>query len=158
MSWKSPESWNEPSPQHWLFPNLGIDGNLNTQTSNSLPAQSWSTYLYLLPRVNMEYVLSDKIRFYSDSSDYISIVDIGILTEGGWQNVYTGGYNKGEWVEKPIPNGPVKISQIRIRFYSECEESETAYIQEFQYNHLASRSLVDGSLARRNLIAGGLIR
>ena len=153
MGWKSPTG--HTTPTNWSYPEEAYDGDADIYTYCQVPPVSWSSYLELLIS---PVILCDKIRFYPLSGYNIPAVDVDVYCNGTWCDVYEGGFIVEEWNEKIIPNGPFAVSKARIRFYNNHPTaSRTSRLGEFDFNQIAARPLVNGSLAGGNQIGKGLV-
>jgi hypothetical protein len=163
MSWETPPYDNESEPSQWSSPHLSHDNDLGTVADQTVDGLQWTTFLELwFADGEHLYKLCDKIRVnVEDTGGYSPALDIDACIDGGWAHIYEGSISPAhpDWMEIPIPGGPVKLAIIRIRFYNSEEESSNRFlIYEVQYNYIASRPLVNGSLAQSGLVTGGLVR
>ncbi len=143
----------------WVNVSMVYDENTGTSAYRSILKQSWSSFIEL---VVLPATLCNKIRFYIDTytSSYITLVDVDVYYEGGWHNVYNGAFTKGEWNEQSIPDGSFVVSRVRLSFYNNHPLTTIrVYLDEFDFNQIAVRPLVNGSLASGSLLIGkGLAR
>jgi len=135
--WVSPTGFSDPGSTWSTEPNA-YDGNLSTNTSTSVPANDWSTYLEL----NIASALCDGIRFYIDYPvDNITLIDIDVYRGGAWVDVYQGAWTEDQWEEKTFTAGVV--TKARIRFYNNDSGPRAAYLEEFDFLSAGGMALYD---------------
>jgi len=72
---------------------------------------AWGPFLYLIRPAAM----CDRIRFYATANNNIDQVNIDVLKDGVWTDVYSGVFADKVWVEKSFARG--QVTQARIQFH-----------------------------------------
>jgi len=121
-SWQDPTGFSDPGVA-WHDEADAYDNNTSTYAYNTCRFESWSSFIYLTRAA----VISNKIRF---NARYDAIgqnkIDIDVLKDGVWVDVYEGDYDDNTTTEKDFTQG--SVTQIRVRFYSSAS-SPTWYVQ-----------------------------
>jgi hypothetical protein len=156
MSWKYPESWEDPTST-WNNEQYALDNNEMTYAQAWCPENGFTQYLYFFPRSDKGYVLCDKVRLYSEN-DFEGEYALQAYTDH-WFSIDSGDYDRECLYERDIPGGPLMIKEFRIAFTNDSDEDEPARLNEFQFSEVVtnvSHSLVNGSLADGGLTGKGL--
>ncbi len=129
MSWYLFSSFSDPSGD-WLEETLMYDNNTSTRgycLKTSIPNDSWGEFVYLI-RSGLQ---SKKLRMYIDQFEAGEYqIDIDVLRDGSWANVYQGNVSDYTYTEKTFTAGVV--TQVRIRIYRPAAVGWSARLWEIQ--------------------------
>jgi type II secretory pathway pseudopilin PulG len=111
--WVTPTGYTDTS-NTWDNETFAYDDTVDTYTSSyhNMNSPQWSQYLYF----DHAPMYVNKIRFYARGGTEVSTIDIGILKDGQWVDLYQGPFADQQWVEISFPES--LISQARVRFYA----------------------------------------
>lgn len=114
VGWVFPSGSSDPSGD-WQNESYAYDDNISTYARDYHAIndpQQWSEFLYF----DYPSTPADKLRFYARDGSEVSSVDVDIMENGSWSDVYEGSFEDKQWVEKTFSEGV--ITQVRIRFYT----------------------------------------
>lgn len=132
MTWVSPTNFVDDDSV-WNSETNAYDGNVETDADTRISPNSWSSYLELTHAA----LNCDKIRFYATYySGFVDQISIDVYYEGGWHNIYEGGYATEEWVEKTIPAGTKLVTAAQVKFYNDHYLQQDAALFEFEFNEV----------------------
>jgi hypothetical protein len=158
--WVSPTaSFTDPSPplpnsggwsnQTAAYDDEGLTGSILTHTINDA---SPGSYLYLTSAA----LQADKIRFQAKKTPEITSIDIWLLLNGVWTNVYPSAtFNDAAggtvWNEVSFAAG--SVTQARVRFSVPANYGLTLMLYEFDFHTVGIEhcaAFVDGAFAGAN--------
>ena len=110
--WVNPTGYSDPG-NVWVNEEKAYDDDLSTYTEweESGPILQWGSFLEL----TTDPISCDKIRFYFRDTFSISVIDIDVLKEGSWVDVYEGPFTTYGWVGKSFTEGSVTKARFRFR-------------------------------------------
>lgn len=111
--WVTPTGYSNPDSK-WEDELNVYDDDTNTYARcyHNINDPVWGPFLYFTRGT----ITSDRIRFWATTDGYyIDSVDVDVLRNGAWTNVYEGAFSNKQWVEKTFTQGTV--TQARIRFH-----------------------------------------
>lgn len=110
--WVSPTGHQDPG-NLWLNESLVYDDELASLSSafHNINDPEWSPYLIL----THPPIPCDAVRFYAKRDSIIDQVNVDVYRDGGWVDVYQGGFNNKQWVELAFTQGTVSQSRISFR-------------------------------------------
>jgi len=123
----------------WENVHFVFDDELGTYTRRlrAYGEGQWSSWLYL----THPEIYSDKIRFWAHEPYAIDSVQVEVLRDGSWINVYSGSFPDGQWVEASFASG--KVSQARIKFHMTFANHYFYYlVHEFDFWKIAEKPSV----------------
>jgi len=128
MGWVKPTSYSDPSGS-WINETYAYDGQVWTWASCAIAlAYTWGGFLYL----TRAGIRCNKIRYYLSHTGYpASEVDVDVLRDGVWVDVYQGPPEEGAWVEKEFTEGTV--TQARVRYCSGAQPLTDGGLNEFEF-------------------------
>jgi len=133
VGWVSATNYNDPTSQ-WEDETGAYDDNLNTPVRNyhDMGENQWSSFIYL----SRSIILSDGIRFYARNGAQVSSIDLDVLLDGNWEDVFQGSFDDKRWVEKSFTEG--MVSQVRVRFRAASQNQGFYWeLYEFDFRKLA---------------------
>jgi len=99
----------------WNYPELARDDSIETWAWEGTGKQSWTAFITL----SHAALLCSKIRFMpKDTAWKFTLVDVDVYYDGGWHNVYQGGFSRDVWNEKDL-GGCYQVTEMRLRFYND---------------------------------------
>lgn len=150
-AWTTPTGHSDPEAG-WSYETNAYDENVETRAlggPTSIYYPSWTDFLYL----TFPSAISNKLRFYAwYDPDLSKKVDVDVLRDGVWTNVYEGAFADHAWVEKTFTEGTV--TEIRIRFYVNCISAKLYEIDLWQVSESGGEMYVvllawDGSTLKK---------
>jgi len=129
MPWVSPSSHVDEAGLWWEEPNI-YDKDINTRgrDSEGIYVCNYGSFLRLLLTAGIQ---CNKLRFMVYATNKASI-DIDVLKDGVWTDVYYGDPGTGDWVEVEFPEG--EVTEARIRFHEDSDPvHHDRYVYEFQF-------------------------
>ena len=141
--WEAPAPTPTPTPTpstgQWVSPTGYIDGggwyqdyniydeDVNSRAHQYVGPYSWSSFMELTHAPTQ----SDRVRFNALRDSEFVLVDLDVLRNGSWENVYYGDYTNHQWVETSFTQG--SVSAARLRFYKTSGGNRAVYFYEFDF-------------------------
>jgi len=149
MGWVSPTSHDDPDGQ-WDNEADAYDGS--TESFANTIVNQWQHWVRLILPSN---IICDKIRLNAsqwtgtENEDVTVRIQVYNVIASAWLLVDDCVFNSHTWTEKLIPPTAKWISQARVWWSEKTGVSAFASMRlwEFEFNEIASRPLVGGSLA-----------
>jgi len=115
-AWTSPTGFEDPDSAWDKEPDAyDEDTNTSAITIDAVGPKSWSSYIILTLAASIQ---ANKLRFNAYYFDpYINKIDIDVLKDGAWVDVYEGSYDDRSWIEKSFTQGAV--TKVQVRFYND---------------------------------------
>jgi hypothetical protein len=139
-AWVSPTGHDNPGDK-WDFPTFAYDESLGTAALQLNVSSGWDGFLYL---TLSNPIVCNKVRFnakYDES--VISQVDVDVLKDDVWVDVYQGPFEDRVWLEKSFASG--NVTQMRIRFYHEAEYTDALLYEVDFWEITGGTPIVEGS-------------
>jgi prepilin-type N-terminal cleavage/methylation domain-containing protein len=111
--WILPTGYLDPD-NVWENPENAYDDTIFTlaRSYHNINAPQWSSYLYLTHAA----LPINSIKFYARDGGEVDGIEVDVLKDGNWLNVYTGAFTDKQWVQADFAQGAV--TQARIRFHA----------------------------------------
>jgi type II secretory pathway pseudopilin PulG len=111
--WILPNGYLDPD-NVWENPENAYDDTIFTlaRSYHNVNAPQWSSYLYLTHAA----LPINSIKFYARDGGEVDGIEVDVLKDGNWQNVYAGAFTDKQWVQADFAQGAV--TQARTRFHA----------------------------------------
>ena len=129
--WVSPTGFEDPD-NAWVNEPLAYDENTGTNayTSVKVPLLTWTKFLHLTVD---SAIYCNALRFYAYGGLPLDrfAIDIDLLVEGEWVDIYEGDFDGVVWVEKNF--SICFTSEVRIRFWAK-DSYATWYARLYEFD------------------------
>jgi len=128
MSWRSPTGgYDGGGPFPWGYIPNAYDENTTTQALAYAWAYEWTNFLVL----TVASILCDRIRYFVGYAfGWVDQIDVDVLKDGVWTDVFQGMPSWNVWEEKTFSQG--NVTAMRIRFHMWIE-TDYGYVYEADF-------------------------
>lgn len=130
--WVSPTGHSDPDSK-WSDEAKAYDDDTGTAATNIVSSDSWGSYIHLTHAA----LNGNKLRYRSEQVPMVNKIDIDILKDGVWVDVYEGSPGTtNTWHEKTFSQG--LVTEVRIRFYNDAAILTQVSLKEFDFYQVAT--------------------
>jgi hypothetical protein len=124
-AWVKPDGFSDPN-NTWTNETLAYDDNTATCACEIVSGGSFGNFIYF----TFSSMISNKLRYFAEGlvGTAGGKIDIDVLKDGVWIDVYYGSIGNDAWQEKTFSQGTV--TQIRIRFENLVGDPMSAKLME----------------------------
>ncbi len=130
--WILPSNNSDPTGLWTNLPN-SMDGDTHTYASdNSNPGAGWGSFITF----NVSQITSDRVRVWADYYTQVNAVDIDVVRDGNWTDVYQGPIDNLNWYEANFTIGNVTGGRFRFNY---TVGGWIYWLYEFQFYNISTQ-------------------